>query len=67
MQDPRPHISLAWALGDSSDLLRRVVEETKKQPDSGGSVQKRVFTVKFTGIECKIGSKTYKLCKLPGE
>ncbi|KNA14584.1 hypothetical protein SOVF_106140 [Spinacia oleracea] len=66
-KDPRPHISLAWALGDSSDLLRRVVEETKKQPDSGGSVQKRVFTVKFTGIECKIGSKTYKLCKLPGE
>lgn len=66
-KDPRPHISLTWALGDASDLLRRVVEETKKQPDGGGSLQKRVFTVKFNGIECKIGSKTYKICKLLGE
>ncbi|XP_021722154.1 U6 snRNA phosphodiesterase-like [Chenopodium quinoa] len=66
-KDPRPHISLTWASGDTSDLLRRVVEEAKKHPDGRNSLQKRVFTAKFSGIECKIGSKTYKICKLPDE
>ncbi|GAB2281866.1 hypothetical protein Dimus_016428 [Dionaea muscipula] len=59
-KDPRPHISLVWASGDISESLRRVVgEETKKRAES---LQKRIFTVKFSGIECKIGSKTYKIC-----
>ncbi|KAL2921210.1 U6 snRNA phosphodiesterase [Bienertia sinuspersici] len=66
-KNPRPHISLTWALGDSSDLLRRIVEETKKHLDVEGSLPKRVFTVKFSGIECKIGQKTYTICKMPGE
>ncbi|XP_010684797.2 uncharacterized protein LOC104899322 [Beta vulgaris subsp. vulgaris] len=66
-QDPRPHISLTWALGDASDLLRKVVEETKKHPDARSSLPKRVFTVKFSGIECKIGNKNYKICKMPSE
>ncbi|XP_074268705.1 uncharacterized protein LOC141592048 [Silene latifolia] len=66
-KDPRPHISVAWALDDVSDLLKRVVEEeSKKHPTIGGSSLKRVFTVKFSGIECKIGNKPYKICKLPG-
>ncbi|KMT05783.1 hypothetical protein BVRB_7g166220 isoform B [Beta vulgaris subsp. vulgaris] len=66
-QDPRPHISLTWALGDVSDLLQNVVEETKKHPDARSSLPKRVFTVKFSGIECKIGNKNYKICKMPSE
>uniref|UniRef100_A0A803LAD6 U6 snRNA phosphodiesterase 1 n=1 Tax=Chenopodium quinoa TaxID=63459 RepID=A0A803LAD6_CHEQI len=66
-KDPRPHISLTWASGDTSDLLRRVVEEAKKHPEGRNSLQKRVFTAKFSGIECKIGSKTYKICKLPDD
>lgn len=66
-KDPRPHISLAWALGDADELLRKVVDETKKHLEAGGSLQKRVFTVKFSGIECKIGHKTYKICKMQDE
>ncbi|GMH02543.1 hypothetical protein Nepgr_004382 [Nepenthes gracilis] len=62
-KDPRPHISLAWALGDISDLLRRVVgQEVKKHTSIAGSSLKRIFTVQFGGINCKIGNKTYKIC-----
>lgn len=67
-KDPRPHISLAWASGDVSALLGRVVgEETTKHPNAGRSLQKRVFAVKFNGIQSKIGNKTYTICKLPDE
>lgn len=67
-KDPRPHISLAWALGDVSDLLRRAVaEEVKKHNNAGGSLQRRVFAIKFGGIDCKIGNKTYKICKVPDD
>lgn len=66
-QDPRPHISLAWALGDSSDSLRRVVDEEMKRSNVGGSSQKCIFTSKFNGIECKIGNKTHKICKFQDE
>ncbi|GLT62737.1 hypothetical protein SLA2020_353490 [Shorea laevis] len=66
-KDPRPHISLAWALGDISDSLKNVVEEVKRSSCFRGSLQSRVFTCKFNGIECKIGNKTYKICKSPDE
>lgn len=62
-EDPRPHISLVWALGNISDSLKRAVEEMRRPINVGGSVQKRIFTCKFNGIECKIGNKTYKICK----
>lgn len=66
-ENPRPHISLVWASSDVRDsLLRAVAEETKKCADAAGSLQKRIFTVKFSGIQCKIGQKTYKICKVPG-
>ncbi|KAE8056865.1 hypothetical protein FH972_013601 [Carpinus fangiana] len=66
-KDPRPHISLAWALGDISDSLQRVVEDEMKRSNVGGSAQKCIFTSKFNGIECKIGNKTYKICKFQDE
>ncbi|GMP69787.1 hypothetical protein CsSME_00028914 [Camellia sinensis var. sinensis] len=67
-EDPRPHISIAWALGDISDILKRVVEEeVKRCTMAGGYVQKRLFTCKFSGIDCKIGNKTYKICKVQEE
>ncbi|PSR93286.1 U6 snRNA phosphodiesterase [Actinidia chinensis var. chinensis] len=63
-KDPRPHISIAWALGDISDLLTRVVkEEAKRCTAVGGYAQKHICTCKFSGIDCKIGDKTYKICK----
>ncbi|KAL9239083.1 hypothetical protein vseg_013435 [Gypsophila vaccaria] len=64
--DPRPHISVAWAPGDVSDGLKRVIDDVaKKHASTGGStITKRVFTIKFSGIDCKIGNKSYKICKL---
>ncbi|XP_044502005.1 U6 snRNA phosphodiesterase-like isoform X1 [Mangifera indica] len=62
-KSPRPHISLAWALGDISNSLKRVIEEETKKLRVEGSLQKRIFSSKFSGTECKIGSKIYKICK----
>ncbi|XP_043723444.1 U6 snRNA phosphodiesterase [Telopea speciosissima] len=66
-KDPRPHISVTWALGDISQSLKRVIEELNRSHNSGNFSQKHILTCKFSGIECKIGNKTYKLCKFPEE
>ncbi|KAI5430607.1 uncharacterized protein LOC127127968 isoform X2 [Lathyrus oleraceus] len=63
-EDPRPHISLAWSLGNTSDSLKKVVGEEMKKSVTGKSLKKCVFTCKFRGIECKIGNKTYTICKV---
>uniref|UniRef100_A0A2P2K042 U6 snRNA phosphodiesterase 1 n=1 Tax=Rhizophora mucronata TaxID=61149 RepID=A0A2P2K042_RHIMU len=62
-KDPRPHISVAWALGDVSDSLKIAIEEEMKRSIMGSSSQKFIFSCKFSGIECKIGNKLYKICK----
>ncbi|XP_031259471.1 U6 snRNA phosphodiesterase-like [Pistacia vera] len=62
-KNPRPHISLAWASGDISNSLKRVVEEETNRLSVEGSLQKHIFSSKFSGIECKIGNKLYKICK----
>lgn len=66
-QDPRPHISLAWALGDLSGTFKEVVDEETKSSNFGGSLRNRICTSKFGGVECKIGNKTYKICKSPDQ
>lgn len=67
-KDPRPHISLAWSLGDISELMKRVVDEEMKKCNSlGGSLRKCIFTCKFGGILCRIGKKTYEICKTQEE
>ncbi|KAM1141798.1 hypothetical protein ACFX2I_041729 [Malus domestica] len=66
-KDPRPHISVAWALGDISNSLKKVVEEERRRSTIGGSLQKCIFTSKFNGIECRIGNKTHKICKFSEE
>ncbi|KAF8110416.1 hypothetical protein N665_0084s0026 [Sinapis alba] len=66
-KDPRPHISLVWALGDIRTSLKRALDGELKKLRGGGCVQTRIFTSKFCGIECKIGNKTHKICKLPDE
>ncbi|XP_017256925.1 uncharacterized protein LOC108226472 [Daucus carota subsp. sativus] len=61
-KDPRPHISIAWALGDISESLKRVVEAQQKSFLSVGELSRKpLFTCNFGEIECKIGSKTYKI------
>lgn len=66
-KDPRPHISLAWALGDLSGTFKEVVDEETKSSNFGGSLRNRICTSKFGGVECKIGNKTYKICKSPDQ
>ncbi|GAA0157553.1 hypothetical protein LIER_14799 [Lithospermum erythrorhizon] len=64
-KDPRPHISVAWALGDISGLLNKAVEEEiKRHVSTSNSLKKPLFTTKFGGILCKIGNKTHEICKL---
>ncbi|PWA48802.1 hypothetical protein CTI12_AA482860 [Artemisia annua] len=66
-KDPRPHISIAWAVGDISQSLKRAVEgETKKYINVGGSSTRCMFTCKFSSIVCKVGSKTYNICGSQG-
>ncbi|PKI39462.1 hypothetical protein CRG98_040138 [Punica granatum] len=66
-KDPRPHISLVWASGDISESLKKVVvnEEINGSMSVRGLPEKCFLTSKFSGIECKIGKKSYKICKLP--
>ncbi|KAF6152983.1 hypothetical protein GIB67_021588 [Kingdonia uniflora] len=67
-KDARPHISLAWALGDITDSLKRALEELSRYPSNGASSYKTsIFTCKFSGIDCKIGKKVYNICKFAEE
>lgn len=67
-KDPRPHISVTWALGDIRDTLKRMVEEEmKKYKLVSTSPQKCIFTSKFNGILCKIGNKMHEICKFQEE
>nr|KJB45107.1 hypothetical protein B456_007G289400 [Gossypium raimondii] len=66
-KDPRPHISLAWALGDVSGSLKKVVEQETKSSVFRGSLQSRICTSKVGGIECKIGNRTHIICKSPDQ
>ncbi|TYG85180.1 hypothetical protein ES288_A13G032500v1 [Gossypium darwinii] len=66
-KDPRPHISLAWALGDVSGSLKKVVEQETKSSAFRGSLQSRICTSKVGGIECKIGNRTHIICKSPDQ
>ncbi|XP_020548786.1 U6 snRNA phosphodiesterase isoform X1 [Sesamum indicum] len=62
-EDPRPHISLAWTVGDISNSLKKVIgEEMKRHVAVGGLSHKRIFTCIFGGISCKIGNKTFECC-----
>lgn len=60
--NPRPHISVAWAVGDISNSLKSVIGEEMKR-HVGVLSNKYVFTCKFGGISCKIGNRTYEICK----
>ncbi|XP_024991612.1 U6 snRNA phosphodiesterase isoform X2 [Cynara cardunculus var. scolymus] len=68
VEDPRPHISIAWVASDISQSLKRVVEaENGKYINVGGSSKRCMFTCKFSSIVCKIGKKTYNICGSQGQ
>ncbi|CAN6470942.1 unnamed protein product [Victoria cruziana] len=62
-ENPRPHISLAWGLGDISHSLQQSANELNRSRPSGGSSQK-IFSCLFNGIECRVGKKSYTICKV---
>ncbi|KAJ0961600.1 hypothetical protein J5N97_001097 [Dioscorea zingiberensis] len=61
-KNPRPHISLLWTLGNISDMLKKTVERLDRS-QSNARNSRAIFFCKFNGIECKIGKKTYNICK----
>ncbi|XP_030507585.2 uncharacterized protein LOC115722504 isoform X1 [Cannabis sativa] len=61
-EDPQPHISLAWIMGDYSNFLKKVIQKEWRL-FNGGSNKNCIFTSRFNGIACKIGNKTYQICK----
>ncbi|TYH90226.1 hypothetical protein ES332_A13G035700v1 [Gossypium tomentosum] len=69
-KDPRPRISLAWALDDVNGSLKKVVEQETKSYVFRGSLQSRYYSIctsKVGGIECKIGNRTHIICKSPNQ
>ncbi|MCO5556848.1 hypothetical protein L7F22_010402 [Adiantum nelumboides] len=58
---PRPHVSVAWALGKALPSLQKAVEELKKSSEVTHDVPLCSHLVKK--IECKIGSRTYCIWK----
>lgn len=59
-QKPRPHISLAWALGDVMDALATVAQELNAMV----RLQEEkvcLWTSPATKVECKIGQKLHSI------
>ncbi|XP_039121404.1 U6 snRNA phosphodiesterase isoform X1 [Dioscorea cayenensis subsp. rotundata] len=61
-KNPRPHISLLWALGNISEKLKKNVEELDTSRNNARN-SGPIFFCKFNSIECKIGKKSYTICK----
>ncbi|KAI4383038.1 hypothetical protein MLD38_008919 [Melastoma candidum] len=64
-EDPRPHISSAWAVDDARESINKVVKENKLRRITSGSSNVPGISCNFRGIDCKIGNKMYKIRKPP--
>lgn len=61
---PRPHVSVAWALGNATPSLTKVVEELHKLKTSGEAVcSLPLWSHLVNKIECKIGSQIHCIWK----
>ncbi|EMS63680.1 hypothetical protein TRIUR3_35251 [Triticum urartu] len=63
-KNPRPHISLAWALGDVSSKLKQATKEIEKFENSINSSKNCNLRCNFSRIVCKVGKKVYDICKI---
>lgn len=68
LQNPRPHISLAWALGDITEPLVAVAAELNRLMGNGemGVVgvraeRKWLWSSPASRVECKIGQKLFPI------
>ncbi|CAD6243217.1 unnamed protein product [Miscanthus lutarioriparius] len=52
--NPRPHISLVWALGDVSGKLKQAIKDIEKYQSSMSSLQKCNVRCKFSRVVCKV-------------
>ncbi|XP_066380497.1 uncharacterized protein [Miscanthus floridulus] len=62
--NPRPHISLVWALGDVTGKLKQAIKDIEKYQSSMSSSQKCNVRCKFSRVVCKVGKKVYDICKV---
>ncbi|GJM86311.1 hypothetical protein PR202_ga02160 [Eleusine coracana subsp. coracana] len=63
-KNPRPYISLVWALGDISCKMKQAIKDIEKYQSSMSSSQKCNIRCKFNRVICKVGKKMYDICKL---
>ncbi|XP_024392519.1 uncharacterized protein [Physcomitrium patens] len=59
--NPRPHISLAWALGDVKDALATVAQELNTMACFREEKSACFFTSLATKVECRIGQKLHPI------
>lgn len=62
-KNPRPHISVAWGLGDITSTLKQTADELNRLKGNVGSTKKSIWSHMFSEIECKIGQQTYSIYK----
>lgn len=65
-KNPRPHISLVWALGDISSKLKQATKEIEKIQNSISSSKNCNLRCNFSRVVCKVGKKVYDICKIAG-
>ncbi|EFJ23408.1 hypothetical protein SELMODRAFT_442940 [Selaginella moellendorffii] len=62
---PRPHISLAWALGDVSSDAQRVADELNElcgnSMDYGTGIVNVLWSFLFGRVDCKVGQQLYPI------
>ncbi|KAK1618567.1 hypothetical protein QYE76_024084 [Lolium multiflorum] len=63
-KNPRPHISLVWALGDVSSKLKHATKEIEKFQNSISSSKNCNLRCNFSRVVCKVGKKVYDICKI---
>uniref|UniRef100_A0ACD5YV88 Uncharacterized protein n=1 Tax=Avena sativa TaxID=4498 RepID=A0ACD5YV88_AVESA len=63
-KNPRPHISLVWALGDVSSKLKQAIKEIEKNQNSTSSSKNCNLRCNFGRVVCKVGKKVYDICKI---
>ncbi|XP_051193551.1 uncharacterized protein [Lolium perenne] len=63
-KNPRPHISLVWALGDVSSKLKHATKEIEKFQNTISSSKNCNLRCNFSRVVCKVGKKVYDICKI---
>jgi len=63
-KNPRPHISVAKGLGDITSTLKLVADELNRLKGNVRPTEKSIWSYMFSGIGCKIGQRTYSICKV---